>query len=79
MVKFVKKLCILTIILFVSIISTSCNRTDKSSFFNVASVKDTPTKVIRQNTKNVVYLGDSEDARPFGPKDVSFDFYDLKR
>lgn len=79
MVVFVKKLGILTIILFVSIISTSCNRTDKSSFFNVASVKNTPTKVLHQNTKNVVYLGESEDARSFGPKDVSFDFYDLKR
>lgn len=85
MISFSKKISICLIILFAAISTTGCNKLSNTVVVRTESVYD---KVMGASNEpshptyanNVVYLGDSaKDSRNYGPRDVSFDFYDLKR
>lgn len=72
-------------ILATAIFATGCDKFSNKVVFKKDSVYDTmmgssSQSVQSKYTNNVVYLGDSpQDKKKYGPKDVSFDFYDLRR
>lgn len=85
MIIFNKKMGICLIILFISFIGSGCNKSSDGKFVKLESKYDQLFKNDNETAanhygNNVVYLGeDSKDSKRFGPNDVSFDFYALKR
>lgn len=81
-----KKISICLIIFLTAVFTTGCNKVTNSVVVKTESVYD---KVMGGSSSqdnqvsynnNVIYLGDTpRSSQKFGPNDVSFNFYDLKR
>lgn len=76
---------VLALFLFTGLLTVGCKRKTKNAWVNTASMpgqtfKKYESNNAEQNNSKVLYLGSdsSSQSENFGPRDVSFEFRDLK-